>query len=140
MVIERRSRRISTLIFLFAIFILLAVFTGAWIYRVYKQQTAYSEARTLATVECGKYYFGIDPKTVSYEDGVLYFEIENTLGADIRTIVVQGVDERREVNISLVQGMIMPVSLQIAVADWVMVYPEGCEGINFKNISFKQAG
>jgi hypothetical protein len=133
---ERRSRKISTILFLFAIFILLAVFTGTWIYRMYLEQTRYSEEKTLATVECGKYYFSIDPKTVNYEAGTLYFEIENTLGAEIATIVVQSANDRNEVNISLGQGTVMPVSIPMEVVEWVMVYPKGCSGINFKNISF----
>ena len=134
---DPRSKKISVMIFLLAIFILLVVVTAGWIYRVYMDQTAYSEQRTLATFECGKYYYEIDPETVSYDEGTLYFEIENTLGADIPSIMVESAVETKEVSIGLTQGSFQPVSLPIAVEDWFVVYPRGCEDVNFKNISFE---
>jgi hypothetical protein len=135
---ETRSRKVSILIFLFAVFILLAVFTGSWLYRMYKEQTDFSERKTLATVECGRYYFTIDPKSVLYENGTMYFEIENTLGADIGTIIVKSASEEKEVALGgLGQGTVMPVQIPIAVTEWVQVYPKGCEGVNFRNISFE---
>jgi hypothetical protein len=136
--VERRSKKLSVVIFLFAIFILLVAFTAAWIYRMYQEQTAYSESRTLATVECSKYYFDVKPESVLYEDGVLYFEIENTLGAEILSIVVKSMNEAKEVDLGgLGQGTMQPVSLPIEVVEWVLVYPTGCEGVNFQNLSFE---
>jgi hypothetical protein len=134
---EARSRKISLLIFLFAVFILLAVFTGSWLYRMFKEQTAYSEQKTLATVECGRYYFTIKPESVLYENGTLYFEIENTLGADMNVINVESMAANKEVDLGgLGQGTVLPVSLQIDVSEWVLVYPKGCRGVNFKNLTF----
>jgi flagellar basal body-associated protein FliL len=134
---EARSKKVSVLIFLFAIFILLAVFTAVWLYNMYKQQTSFSERQTLATVECGRYYFAIDPKSVLYENSTLYFEIENTLGADINAIMVKSATQEKEVALNgLSQGTVMPVSVPLEVAEWVLVYPKGCAGVNFRNITF----
>ena len=134
---EARSKRVSLLIFLFAVFILLAVFTGSWIYKMFKEQTAFSEKKTLATIDCGRYYFNIIPESVLYESGVLYFEIENTLGADIKSIVVKSASEEKEVDLGgLGQGAVMPVSMNITLTDWALIYPKGCDGVNFRNISF----
>jgi len=136
--IERRSRKISTLIFMFAIFIMLVAFTAGWIYRMYSQQTAYSESKTFATVECGKYYYNIKPGSVIYENGTLYFEIENNIGADIGSIVVESMTEKKSIDLGgLSQGLVQPVSLPIEVVEWVLVYPQGCRGANFKNLSFE---
>ena len=135
--VERRSRKISVLIFLFAIFVLLVVMTASWIYKVYVEQTAYSEKRTFATIECGRYYFDIKPESVEYENGTLYFEVRNTLGKDISSLVVESSTESKMVSVDLTQGSVQPVSLPIKVAGWVMVYPEGCEGVNFRNLSFE---
>ncbi|MBN1544354.1 hypothetical protein JW898_02725 [Candidatus Woesearchaeota archaeon] len=136
--VESRSKKISVLIFLFAIFILLVVVTGSWLYRMYTEQTAYSESRTLATVECSRYYYSIDPGSVLYENGTLYFEISNTLGADISTIVVESTGGQKEVDVSgLGQGATFPVSVRIDVVEWAVVYPSGCKGVNFKNLSFE---
>jgi len=135
--VEARSRKMSTLIFLFAVFILLAIFTGSWMYKMFKDQTAYSEQKTLATVECGRYYFSIRPESVLYENGTLYFEIENTLGADIKMVTVESKAESRELDLGgLSQGTVLPVSVQIGVSEWVLVYPKGCRGVNFRNLTF----
>ncbi len=133
---DSRSKKISVLFFMFAIFILLVVVTGGWLYKMYTEQTAYSESSTLATVECSKYYFRINADSVAYSDGVLYFEIENTLGSDIDSIVVQSLNEKKQVDVYLTQGIVQPVSLPIEVVEWVMVSPVGCEGVNFQNLSF----
>ena len=135
--VERRSNKISVLIFLFAIFILLVVVTASWIYKIYQEQTAFSEARTIATIECGRYYYDIKEDTVSYDNGTLYFEVGNNLGKDIDKMIVQSSTESKEVDIMLSRGTVQPVSVPISVAGWVMVYPVGCKGINFRNISFE---
>ena len=123
--------------FLFAVFVLLAVVTGAWLYKVYKEQTSFAETRTMATIDCGKYYFSIDPRTVTYDNGNLYFEIENTVGSKINSIVVDSGAEKKEVNVSLSSGMIQPVSLSLSMDTWVLVYPKGCYGINYKNLTWE---
>ncbi|MBU2561790.1 MAG: hypothetical protein KKD17_05830 [Nanoarchaeota archaeon] len=136
--VESRSKKISVLIFLFAIFILLVVVTGGWIYRMYTEQTAYSESKTLATVECSRYYYSINPESVLYENGTLYFEISNTLGADIDKMVVESIGGQKEVDVGgLSQGVTLPVSVPMEVVEWAVVYPPGCRGVNFKNISFE---
>ena len=135
--VERRSNKISVLIFLFAIFLLLVAVTASWIYKIYNEQTAYSEARTIATIECGRYYYDIKEETVSYDTGTLYFEVGNNLGKDIDSIMVKSRTETKEITIDLGRGTVQPVSVPIEVSGWVMVYPVGCEGINFRNISFE---
>jgi hypothetical protein len=130
-----RHKKISTLIFLFAIFIMLAVFTGGWIYRMYVQQTAFSEQSTFDTVECGRYYFNIDPESVLYDNRTLYFEIENSIGAAIDSLVIESAAEKKQISIRLDQGVLQPVTLPIEAEAWVLVYPRGCRSGNFKNIS-----
>ena len=133
---ERRSKKLSVMIFLFAIFVLLVVFTASWVYRMYTEQVAFSEEGTAAAVECGKYYFYINTNTLTYEDGVLSFDFKNTLGADIESIVVQGVSEKKEVYLGgLGQGTEYPVSVPIEIDGWVKVYPLGCERANFRNLT-----
>ncbi|MBW2964054.1 hypothetical protein KY363_01215 [Candidatus Woesearchaeota archaeon] len=135
---EGRSRKVSTLIFLFAIFIMLAVFTGSWIYKMYSQNKAFTEDRTVSTVECSRYYYNIRPETVLYENGTLYFEIENNIGADIGRIIVESSAEKKEVDLGgLSRGIAQPVTVQLDVVGWVLVYPVGCQTTNFKNLSFE---
>lgn len=135
---EGRSRKVSTLIFLFAIFIMLAVFTGTWIYRMYSQHKAFTEDKTALTVECSRYYYNIRPETVIYENETLYFEIENNIGADIGGIVVESSADRKQVDLGgLSRGISQPVSVEMPVVEWVLVYPVGCREANFKNLSFE---
>jgi len=135
--VDRRSKKISVLIFLFGIFAILVAVTAGWLYKVYTEQTAYSEQSTLATVECSRYYFKIDPDSVMYENGTLYFEARNTLGADVDVLVLESATDMKEVAVSLSQGLTIPVSVDIDIVEWVTVYPVGCKGVNFQNLSFE---
>ncbi len=136
--VDRRSKKISVLIFMFAIFVLLVAVTASWMYRIYTEQTQYSEEKTMMTITCSQYYFVINPESVLYDGGQLYFEIENTLGKDIDKIVVRTSTEEAVVELDgLSQGIVHPVSVPIEVIEWAMVYPEGCDGANFKNLSFE---
>jgi hypothetical protein len=134
---ESRSRKVSVIIFLFAVFIMLAIFTGGWIYRMYATQTELAEKRTFSAVECGKYYFSLKQDSIVYDNSTVYFEIQNTIGATIDLIVVESGLEKRELNVSIAQGTTQPVSLNMSVTNWILVYPVGCRETNFRNISFE---
>lgn len=136
--VEGRAKKMSVMIFLLAVFIMLVVMTGAWVYKVYSEQTTFTQERTFAAVECGKYYFDIDESTVQYEDGQLFFEFENTLGDKIQTIIVESGLSKVSVDIGLVPGTTYPVSIPLELSGTSLkVYPEGCGDVNFKNISFE---
>ena len=137
---EARSRKISTMIFLFAIFMLLAFFLGSWLYRIYLEQTQYSKEKTIAAVECGRFYFLIDENTVSYTNGTLHFAIENTVGTPITQLTVETALETQNLNITgLMSGAMVPVSTKIQITDWAHVYPRYCRGLNWKNLTFMPA-
>ncbi|HII72232.1 TPA: hypothetical protein HA265_05755 [Candidatus Woesearchaeota archaeon] len=135
---ESKSRKMSTLIFMFAIFVLLAAFLGSWLYRIYKEQTTYSQEQTLAAVDCGRFYYQVDSESVSYKDGVLFFLIENTIGKEITSLTLETALETKHFNMTgLTPGAMVPVNQSIRMTTWVWVYPTSCRGINFKNISFQ---
>ena len=134
---EAHSKQTSTLIFLFAIFVLLAFFLGSWLYKIYLQQTEYSKEQTVAAIECGRFYFHIVDNTVSYDNGTLHFEVENTIGEPIRELTIESALETRTLNVSgLIPGAMVPISTDIRITDWVHVYPRYCRGLNWKNLSF----
>ena len=138
--VTERSKKISTTIFLFAIFVVLAVFTGGWLYNTYTEQIAFSESSSDATVKCGKYYFDVDPDSVYYENKTLHLDIENTFGAELKTIIIDAGEERKEVNVGgIPSGTIYPVSVEISIVESVLVYPSGCETANFKKLTFEPA-
>ncbi len=135
-----KSKKFSTMIFLVALFFLLSVLVGAWLYKIFKEQTSYSNDQTLATIDCGRYYFYIPENSVKYQNGTLEFDIENTLGKEIEQLTLRTALEKKTLNMTgLTQGTKVPVKTPIAMTDWVYVYPDACDGVNYKNISFLPA-
>ncbi len=134
---EARSQKVSTLIFLFSIFVLLAFFLGSWLYNIYLDQTQYSKEQTISAIECGRFYFQIDEQSVGYVDGILTFDIENTIGTPIRELTIESALETRDLNVSgLIPGAMVPISVDIRLTDWIQIYPKYCRGLNFKNLTF----
>lgn len=132
-----RSKKFSTLIFLFAIFVVLAAFLGSWLYNIYQDQTQYSKEQTMSAVECGRFYFNVKPEDVSYDNGTLTLLVENTIGQEIKQLTVESALETHKLNVTgLINGAMVPVKVGIRMTDWIYVYPSQCRGINFKNISF----
>jgi hypothetical protein len=130
---ETRAMKISTFIFLLAIFIMLAVFMGGWLYKIYIENTHYSKSKTDEALNCNKYYYKILQDTVSYENGVIRFDVENYIGAEFKTLVVQSETQQKELNITIGQETTLPVEVEIEAAERVRVYPLGCEN-NYKEI------
>lgn len=131
---ETRAMKISTFIFLLAVFIMLAVFMGGWLYKIYAENTNYSKLRTDEALNCNKYYYRIHQNTASYENGVLRFDIENYIGAEFKTLVVQSETQQKELNVTIIQETTLPVEVEIEASERVRVYPLGCNN-NYKEIS-----
>ncbi|MFC1723308.1 hypothetical protein ACFL0V_04165 [Nanoarchaeota archaeon] len=131
---DGRGKKVSTLIFLFALFMLLAVILGAWLFKIYQEQTKWSDTQTVDAVDCGRYYYQIGD--ITYHNGTLSFMFENTVGKPIKEITIESAIEKRSVNMSLNADEAIPISVPLQLTDWVFVYPSACRGFNFKNISF----
>lgn len=125
---ERRSRKISMFIFLFALFILLAVITGAYLYKLYSENTASSEKQTRETIDCD-YYFAVSKQSISYIDDKLSFEIKNTYGKEIRTVVIVSGNETKEKSVSLTRGDSFPLDVSIKASGNFSLYPKGCPAL-----------
>ena len=123
---QEKGKKISTLIFLFAVFVFLAFFTGGWLYRVYVDHTSFSEKSTNTAIKCSSITFGVD--NLNYEGGVLSFDLENKFGAVFGNITVEsGPNQTVEVPTGrLGSGDVYPVALTIDLGNSVMIYPAGC--------------
>ena len=130
-----KHRKISTTLFLLAVFVFLAVFLGGWIYRVYTEQTTYSEGESQSALYCTEYSFDIEGP--AYDQGQLSFEIVLKRGMfDI--MVVESGTEMREIDTShMVVGSSIPAEVEIPLADEVVFYPEGCKAHNSKSFNIK---
>lgn len=128
---DSRAKKISTIIFLLAIFVFLAIFIGGWLYRVYMTQSRYSTHESASAVDCAYYSFNVE--SLSYENGRLYFELDNKGNDQFDTIVIESGGIAKEVSTEgMVAGMSQPIDVEIALADDVSIYPKGCKDHNSK--------
>ena len=93
---EGRAKRISVLIFLFAVFILLAVLIGSWIYSTFTTNVGFSKRTTTSVLQCSEFSFGVENVAYDAEQQHLHFVIRNNLGATINAIVIEAVTEERQ--------------------------------------------
>ena len=130
-----KHRKISTTIFLLAVFVFLAVFLGGWLYRVYIEQTTYSTGESQSALYCTEYYFDIEG--LAYDQGQLSFEIVLKRGM-FDVMVVESGTEMRDINTSnMVTGSIISVEIEIPLADEIVFYPKGCKTHNSKSFNIK---
>lgn len=133
---SERGKQVSTLIFLFAVFIFLAFFTGGWLYRVYIEKTTFSEQLTDIAIKCSSIYFGV--RDIDYREGVLSFELHNKLGDAFEDIVIESGETLVEVPTGrLGAGDELPVQQEIGLEGSVRIYPKGCREENSKIFELK---
>ena len=127
------ARKISTTVFLLAIFVFLVIFVGAWIYRVYITQTSYSKDESSSAVNCVGYSFEVDKNKLNYKNGLFSFEFKQTGGNAINTLIVESSKQKKELNITNnVIGEKTSLNLNILLSKQVRIYPKGCRIHNFK--------
>jgi len=124
------SKRISLFIFLFAIFIVLAVIIFVFMYNAYKGATNYSSTTTKTSVECAGYSFRIVGGTILYENGILSFEFDPSLGGAREKnplIIVIGKEEieTKPVDFTFKQR----IKIETAPLEEFQIYPKGCKDI-----------
>ncbi|MFC1753048.1 hypothetical protein ACFL96_06595 [Thermoproteota archaeon] len=128
-----KARKISTTVFLLAVFVFLAVFLGGWLYRVYTTQTTYSTGESKSAITCVGYTFDIDKESLVYEHGVLHFEIAHQYGDQIDVLIVESGTETREVVAGdFIAGVSQLFQVELPLGEEVKIYPKGCRDHNFK--------
>ena len=129
---QEKGKKISTLIFLFAVFIFLAFFTGGWLYRVYVDHTSFSEKSTDTAIKCSSITFGVE--NLDYKGGVLSFDLENKFGQEFSNITIESGTQSVDVPTGILRpGDLFPVRLEIEVGETLIIYPQGCKGENSKS-------
>jgi len=128
---EGRALKVSTGIFLFAIFVFLGVFVGGWMYNLYTEQTSYSKQESTSIVGCATITF--DVSDAQYEAGVLSFVIENKPGDPLEKVGVSSGDEDVIIDTPLLAGgSSQLIEVEMALGGDVLVYPVGCKEHNVK--------
>ena len=127
------ARKISTTIFLLAIFVFLVIFVGAWIYRVYITQTSYSKDESSTAVNCVGYSFEVDTTKLTYSNGLFTFGFKQVSGDKIKGLVVESGKQKKEINVTTnIIGEETSLSLNMSLSKQVRIYPKGCKLHNFK--------
>jgi hypothetical protein len=126
---------ISMKIFLWFIFIAVALFLAFWLYSVYDQyvKSGSIENDTQGTLDCGGYIFAVTD--IGYDGSTLTFTLQNgQIGAPIQVIDIKsesGTVERKVGN--LAGGMEVRVTVpDFPIRSDFVVYPKDCLRFNSK--------
>ena len=133
------AKSITTHMFLWFIFVVIALFLAFWLYSMQKEYLASDsvENGVMASMKCGGYMFEISD--VSYHNNTLSFTIRNTRGDIIKSIVIESdYDSRTEQLGALNAGMERRIVLEdFRAGSTFAVYPEGCAKFNIKIIKLE---
>ena len=134
-----RSKKYSTLLFLFLIFVLLVVFGFSYVHKMYGAALGSSKETTETIVTCGEYSFQIE--NMGYDEGDLRFRIRNLYGANMDFIIVEVNEVKQEVKTNgLVGGEgneLVAENIDITFGDTIFFYPPGCKEHNSKQFKMK---
>lgn len=134
------AKNITMQVFLWFLFIVLALFIAFWLYNLYQQ---YIVADTIgegtpSSLQCGGYMFSIS--NAGYENNTLSFVIKNTRGNIIQNLIIQSdYETRTEELVSFSSGREQKIVLEnFRVNKNFAVYPEGCARFNTQIISIAE--
>lgn len=133
------AKNITTHLFLWFIFIVVALFLAFWLYSMQKEYMASDSIGNgaMASLSCGGYMFEISD--ASYHNNTLSFTIRNTRGDTIKSIVIESdYDSRTEQLGALSTGKERKIVLEnFRAGSTFAVYPEGCAKFNIKIIQLE---
>ncbi|PIN86984.1 hypothetical protein COV19_02210 [Candidatus Woesearchaeota archaeon CG10_big_fil_rev_8_21_14_0_10_44_13] len=125
-----QSKNITLYVFLFALFITLAMVLGARTYNLFTGSKTETESTMKSTMQCA---FSYSLSNMEYSDGVLRFDLKTTDEELFKKIIVVGHDGPKEIALGTYINFRQGVRVeQIPMGDSFLVYPEGCEGQNNK--------
>jgi len=125
-----RPKTIILMIFLFSLFIFLAVFIALQILATYREGTVYSTNTTKGVLECNTLSFRIS--SLKYGDKVLEFEIES-YEPELADMVILHNDMRTHFKLKPFFGDTQKVRIEnITLGEGFIIFPDGCEQYNKK--------
>lgn len=126
---DSKSKKISIFIFLFALFVMLALLTGGYLYKLYIENIEFTDKETNELVNCDNFYFNLVKNTISYNENKLTFEVKNSMGKEINQLIIESNNKTTEKNMSLAQGDLLFVVVNLEVNNNFSVYPKGCKSV-----------
>jgi|GEM_PF-3685811 len=117
----------SILIFLFAIFVVLAFYILTYGTGIYTSSRSYTEQQTKNTL-CST-FFDFELKNTTYQNGVLAFNLarKSETGEPFSYIIIKGEEEKNITVLNMLSYDIQPVSIEIKISKNFTVYPESCK-------------
>ena len=121
------AKNITMQLFLWFLFIVIALFIAFWLYNMHKEYTSTEgvELEEIASLQCGGYMFEISD--VAYQNNTLSLTIRNTIGDTLDNMVIESDYDSRTEKLDLGRGRKKNIVLEdFKAAETVAVYPEGC--------------
>jgi hypothetical protein len=114
------------LIFLFAIFLVLAFYILTYGTGIYTSSRSYTEQQT-KNLLCST-FFDFELKNTTYQNGVLAFNLarKSETGEPFSYITIKGEEEKNITVLNMLSYDIQPVSIEIKISKNFTVYPESC--------------
>lgn len=128
-----QSRKITLYIFLFSLFLMLAMFIGIRMYNIYSGSRAASTEKMESTFACS---FSFSVSNIEYSGSVykLSLDLKTTDYESLKKIIIIDKDGNgREVSLGQFIGFEQHVEVEpILIEDAFTVFPEGCSDDNAK--------
>lgn len=132
------EKKFSTMVFLLAVFIFLAMFISMWIYGIYVDNAGYAKKTSTNSISCTSYSF--DVKNLLYSDNMLSFDIENTIGDEFSELIVEKRGDEAgaktiplsNFQMGMQEHVVITEMTNIVENDEIILYPKGCKGANEK--------
>jgi len=126
---EEKTKKVVTAVFLFALFILVALYIGLTVLKIYTDSSKFSSEKSESSVSCIGYSYSID--NIKYENGLLTFDLKNSEISDYEEmiLIVKSGNATKELQLTnLVTGIKKGIDLDIELKDnQFKTYPKSCE-------------
>lgn len=125
-----QSKNITLYIFLFALFVTIAMILGARTYNIYASSKSSTEKTMKDTMQCA-FSFGIT--NMAYSNGELKFDLKTSDQDLLKRLTIVGNNDIKEIEVGSYINMRKTMNVgAISMGDSFTVYPSGCEEQNKK--------
>ncbi len=126
---DERTKKWVTAIFMIALFLVVAIYIGLAMLRIYTDSSRFSTEKSKSSVDCVGYVYSID--NARYADGLLSFELKNSDYSDYEemNLIIKSGNATKEVALTnLIRGLKKSIDIEMPIQDSKFsTYPKSCE-------------
>lgn len=127
--VDERTKKWVSAVFMIALFLVVAVYIGLAMLRIYTDSSRFSTEKSKTSVNCVGYVYSVD--NVRYNNGLLSFEIKNADYSDYEemNLIIKSGNATKEVAlINLIRGLKKNIDIEMPIQDnKFSTYPKSCE-------------